>query len=753
MGTLLDGASIFVNNDAGSLKLENKGGNIVVRQSPVVSVNSDNTVVAKTSDGQNTIAAVKVVTKAGAGNTNVLIDESDKVLASVGNAVGLAVTTSDGADVISLNSAFGDSVASGNGSDIIRVNEGSNVAVDAGEGSDIIVVSGTGHTINGGSGNDILRINKDAGNGITVNGGTGNDIITVEAGSGHTLNGGVGNDKYVISKLEANGSYVIDQTSADAGDRDTLSLTSYSKDEFTYEVQNNGDLVMSHISGSVITVKGWEEHKLNVITFADGCLSKNDIFAPIEQVDTIVPENSTMEWSASAASNRLVLTGGNNYITVNNFNKDTVIDTGKLFEAGQDDWKFVRSGNDMVMNIYGHGYGESRITFKNYFTGSVYPKISDGNYEALIAVGTDNADVVDINSKFAVSELNDGNAVIYLAGAGDDTVTAGTGAYYITGDEGNDVFNITDAHDCHLEGGTGSDTFNINWNIGNRLEIDLQDYAANDIDTINVLNRSSSEFTFELDYNNIKLYDAEGGRLKLELENGLESSNFKGINFKDGESLSVEDIKNIIDVNVPTSAVTQQDVIKSFMKSLDNTTLVGFEAIDEAVSDYLGNDEYHIYGNSITIWDSDGHDSYTIDWNGLTDNNNSISNSSYYYNETEEGVLHYSQADVILNNVQADLLHFDGNGLVYTEDGRGIKISVWNKITVNDGDKTTIFKYDDIFSVSSSSSNIVGLSQISIDLIADAEISFTEASYAGNAEIGNSNDDDKDKLLKVAGNF
>jgi hypothetical protein len=103
---------------------------------------------------------------------------------------------------------FDDWVDGGAGDDAIRFRDGEDIA-HAGAGDDTISALGVGRSVlDGGEGNDVIRLTSDA-RGGTVLGGDGDDRIRVDAPAA-MLYGAAGDDRYVLNGATAGGTVITD---------------------------------------------------------------------------------------------------------------------------------------------------------------------------------------------------------------------------------------------------------------------------------------------------------------------------------------------------------------------------------------------------------------------------------------------------------------------------------------------------------------------------------------------------------------
>lgn len=166
----------ITNFKSGSLTLNNKNlGNDSADDTAVDATTV--TVTGTESNDEITINSGKIKSvETGKG--------ADKVIISSGANVA-TLSTGDGADTIDISGTVG-TLDTGDGDDKIVLSSGAKVdTLDAGAGNDNIEVSSgaTVTTINLGAGDDTITLKSGAGTGLTINGGDGKDILTLD-GSG-----------------------------------------------------------------------------------------------------------------------------------------------------------------------------------------------------------------------------------------------------------------------------------------------------------------------------------------------------------------------------------------------------------------------------------------------------------------------------------------------------------------------------------------------------------------------------------------
>lgn len=180
---------------------------------------------------------------------------------------------------------------------VTTVEKVENSTITGGSALNIVnIKGGINNQVLGGAQADVFRVK---GTEQLISGGDGDDIITVKGGNANIVNGGIGNDRYAFAGLTAKGEYLVDQSSAGVKDRDSLSLAGYSKNDFNFSRNYEGDLVITQkgTDGAVIYVRGWEEHALNNIAFTDGQMKAAELNAMAGEI----PEKAADIWSAGTS--------------------------------------------------------------------------------------------------------------------------------------------------------------------------------------------------------------------------------------------------------------------------------------------------------------------------------------------------------------------------------------------------------------------------------------------------------------------
>lgn len=241
-------------------------------------------------------------------------------------------------------------------------------------------------TISGGTSVDIVHIDADCGNNITVAASAGNDNLVAKGGTGHLFVGGQGNDRYILKNLEEAGIYTIDQSNAQANDRDTLILASYLSSDFFVDGQENGDIFLVNKSNSArIAIREWYNNSLRYVIFKDKRLSAADI--------------STI----NGTNNYVFKLQGNYHFTGDN----EIAAEGSILWNGSRNDSLTVSGNDNVMHSKG---GDVLLV-----AGSNNTIMTDTSGGSVTIDGGEHTEIVGGSA----------NSYIYINGGSDITVNGG----------------------------------------------------------------------------------------------------------------------------------------------------------------------------------------------------------------------------------------------------------------------------------------------------------------------------------------
>lgn len=400
---------------------------------------------------------------------------------------------------------------------------------------------------------DTVNIKAAQGDGCIIRTNAGNDAIVVRAGADHYIEGGTGNDKITFYNLEANASYYIDQSTAAVSDRDVLSFSGFSSNEFTITAVG-GTLVLHHIATNAeIVVSDWLDRNLYSIGFKDKALSAQQV-----------------AYYDSYSNYRLAMAGeyefqGTNTVTADNSTIIVANSSSNVSLSGSNNSVQIKSGTatltgGSVISVTG-GTGADKLIVDGAEVGSV--SLSSG------------ADVITVNA---------GSVESMAVGNGNDRIQINNGYVgSIDGGAGADTIVVNTGEVGTIKGGAGNDTYiftafgeNFNYTIDQ-----TSSSASTDRDVLSLENFTADSFNASIN---------GAGELVLET-NGMDDAAtitvrkwdvnpFSSIAFQDititGEELS----QYILDNSGP---VTQQKVILDFMNSLNETPSYGVTAFDEAV--------------------------------------------------------------------------------------------------------------------------------------------------------------------------
>jgi len=187
----------------------------------------------------------------------------------------------DGADVISYSPASANTdtaIINGDaGSDTITIGAYANGAntINGGAGDDIIKINGTGaNVVNGDAGNDQITVESTAVGANVINGGDGSDTITISTATGSlTVNGGRGDDTIDLGNSTNGHTFVY--ASGDGNDN----VTNYTKGTDKFKLMSGSiasDGVVVSSSNIIITVGS------NKVTLTGADYTANEDFAYID---------------------------------------------------------------------------------------------------------------------------------------------------------------------------------------------------------------------------------------------------------------------------------------------------------------------------------------------------------------------------------------------------------------------------------------------------------------------------------------
>ncbi len=500
------------------------------------------------------------------GTVNIFDSAAEETLISNSNTNTL-ITGSNYGDSIT-NSGSYTTIKAGDGDDSIRNNYGSSYsnsgscsAIDGEAGNDYIfnniycddstLIGGSGAdtiinwasrtTIYGGSGADSISNNTSK---VLIYGGDGGDTIynsTYNGNADNTLVGGAGNDVISLS----GGANIIRYNSGDGVD----TIYGYNSNE-TIEINGGYYSTMPGNSDVIITVGNGSM----IVKNYSGALNIKGTSEPI--VGGLDIDNSTAD---------TVINGTDYDDTLRNSASNV-----RMYGGDGDDYFYNNGGSNITISG-----GSGRNTIENSYAkyillngGSDVDSIYGNNDYATVRAGGGN-DIIIGNHWRSVLNGEDGNDLISLTtywydtiagGAGDDTIMAGGSEHSVNGGDGNDLISL-DGGSLTVLGGAGNDTI-----YGSSEENHLYQYRSgdgNDIifgvnanDTVTI---TGADYTASTVGSSVVLNISDGTSLTLDGAAG------KNINVN-GNSI-IPEPEPETDTTVGT--VTQQDVIRKFMESLD----------------------------------------------------------------------------------------------------------------------------------------------------------------------------------------
>ena len=400
-------------------------------------------------------------------------------------------------------------------------------------------------TVYGGAENDILF--GGAGDDFIL-GYDGDDILDGGAGNDY-LSGGNGNDTYIFGRNFGNDRIANYDISANR--TDTIRFTNgQTLNDFTF-TRSLHDLYITAKDGSgSITVDYYFSNdaaggrQIDRIEFADGS-SLN-----VEDVKKLVSQNTDGDDRLYAFSYGSTLDGGKG--------NDT------LWGGAGNDVFFGNEGNDSLS-----GFG--------------------GN------------DILDGGDGRDSLHGNDGN----------DTLLGGTGDDSLYGDDGDDILEGGAGND-HLEGGKGNDTYVFGRNFGKDTIVNY-DISANRTDIIRFTDgQTLNDFTFTRSLHDLYI-TAKDGSGSITVNNHFVGDAVTGhhidrIEFADGSSLNVEDVKKLVSQNTDGD---DRLYAFSYGSTLDggkgNDTLWGGAGNDVFFGNE-GNDSLSGFGGNDILDGGDGRD-------------------------------------------------------------------------------------------------------------------------------------------------
>jgi len=595
------------------------------------SYDSNVTIDGGTGNDEITSEGSKNSINAGAGDDLIDIISGEKITIDAG----------DGNDYVSNLSASQVTINGGAGNDSIENYHG---FVNGGSGDDFISGSGT---INGGADDDTISgsgiIDGGTGNDKiygdgSVNGGAGDDTIDCSLGYSLTIAGGKGNDSILLDWFTSD--RVIKYNSGDGNDtvsgfNDTSTLsvsggysTQVSGNDIIVTV-GKGTILLSgtahlpyiNINGTLVnagkTINNTVSNKTINGTNANDSIKNSGSKVKINGFagnDTVYTTGNAVTIEGGDGNDRLEnsgakvsIYGGDGNDNIANIGENVTITGGE----GNDDFlNYGNSvsinggnGNDSVTNAYNNNvsiYGgagadsiynvsSSRVTING---GADNDTIDNGGERISINGGTGNDSISGYND-YSTIVGGAGNDIIVgnhfrtkiYGGAGNDSINIGDHwGNTISGGDGADIISVAGGGEHSINGGAGNDRISLGSAYatvsggagddiiyGSTMASRLYQYDSGN-DTIygwssnDTLTIPGGSFSYKVSGSNGIVTVADSGKITLVGAKG-KTVNINGKNYANA-----------------TNVFTPQDVIKSFMGSLDTTEASGVYALDEAVS-------------------------------------------------------------------------------------------------------------------------------------------------------------------------
>jgi len=336
-----------------------------------------------------------------------------------------------GQDNLTITGGTLDSADLGAGNDIANV-EVDNVYIAAGAGDDTVMVGVVdGTTVEGGTGKDTLTVKGGFGN--TLKGEADNDNLTIEDGRYNVLYGGEGNDTLTV--LKGNG-----HTLFGGAGKDTYIIDWTNTSDIT--INNNGT---GTYEGDVLQLTGIKSGEASIkLSDTSGFLTIEDSKGKVLRING---------W----AENRLAEITFSDGVAISG---DTINKTGETINVSEANQftKGTKRNDTITLN-----------------------KADNSNVSA--GEGDDIINITDSSDNYIFAE------------AGDDTINAkNITDGYIWGQQGNDKL-VADGtlSNVVLSGGSGNDSYEVNWTYAKQVIVNQGDAADTDKDSLIIRNLNYSD--------------------------------------------------------------------------------------------------------------------------------------------------------------------------------------------------------------------------------------------------------------------
>ena len=279
---------------------------------------------------------------------------------------------------------------------------------------------------------------------ITINGGAGNDTITMSVSSmGDIINAGAGTDGVTVAIAQLNSTDTLD---GGAGtDTLTFSDAGISADADFTNVSNMEALTLAAGANTLVLGSQYNEAGFATLNLSTG--TENVTFGSgVTAAQTVAISTAANTIDASASSAAYTFTAG----------EDDVNATDTLTGG---------SGTGDTLTITFNGTGVTAAEMANVSGIETIKTATDAAGSLVLSDANNSTSTITVNAEantaaaftLDASNENDGT-IVYVGGAGVDTVTGTTGADTIGGGAGADVITGGNGADT-ITGGAGADTF------------------------------------------------------------------------------------------------------------------------------------------------------------------------------------------------------------------------------------------------------------------------------------------------------
>ena len=459
--------------------------------------------------------------------------------------------------------------------------------------------------------------------GSIISTGQGDDTLIGGAG-GDTLTGGSGNDIFVYDS----GTDTITDYTNNENETDILRIESTTisdvwestSGKILVDTSNDGQIQLLNAAGKPVRIE--DNHGAYTIS----SISSNPVI-------TLGSHDSDGIFDASDLTFAKVIdaSGMEDNITVTGNTKDNVIYAGKAGGvitggAGSDTFICSTGHNTItdytnntevkeVLRIEGSSVGSATVE-----NGSNVKLSFDGGSVTLNGAVDKAVKVEDACGKYSISNMtvnptitlgNDftsgtfdasGLAFVQIIDAADTAQ-----ATAITGNANNNVIYAGGKYSDALTGGTGSDTYVVTQKLASDavLTINQGNYSVGDTDMLQFQKINKEDVRYSLQDNVLTIMHSSGGTVSV---TDWDTNPLTSITFADG-SISIGEINDCLSTH-SAQPVTQQSVIKSFMRSLDDSTLIAGtadsakSALDVALT-FASNFSYTSWDNLVDAFIND----------------------------------------------------------------------------------------------------------------------------------------------------